>query len=477
MMAQPALTRAFQALTPAQAGLLLAIISLLNLLYALSLPVHPDEAYYWVWSRNLQLGYYDHPPLIAYLNRLAASIFGDNALAIRMVAVACMSGAAFYIYLTARAAFGNAAGSVALLLCLVLPAVTVAYAITTPDSPLVLFWAMALHHGLRAAALEGRTRDWLLCGLAAGLALLAKYTAVLFIAGLALFILLRRPRLLLSWKPWAGLALALLAFSPVIAWNAANGFESFLFQYHHGSSDSFAVRWGPFFEFLGGQFLIASPVIFVLMVWAALRPRAVWPSDSRLYLAILFLFPLCFFLWKGLFEKMQLNWAVPAIIAALPLVADFILQRGLKRTALAGFALALLISLVLRFPMAVGLTGEQNIHNRLFGFSEMVREVDRLRQPGDMIFADHLQRASILWLELEGQPRVRIPTQSRRSEYSRWDAGSDWSSMAGLYVSTNDRLNELQALFGHAELIRDFTAERPGFKSRHFLIYRVGRKE
>jgi len=36
-----------------------------RLIIAALVPLHPDEAYYWEWSRHLAAGYFDHPPAIA----------------------------------------------------------------------------------------------------------------------------------------------------------------------------------------------------------------------------------------------------------------------------------------------------------------------------------------------------------------------------------------------------------------------------
>ena len=82
----------------------LFFIIVINLLYNFSLPLHPDEAYYWVWSQNLQLSYYDHPPMVAYLIKLF-TMFSDSEWTIRLVSVTATSSAAWMIYLLARKMF------------------------------------------------------------------------------------------------------------------------------------------------------------------------------------------------------------------------------------------------------------------------------------------------------------------------------------------------------------------------------------
>jgi len=48
-------------------------------------PLHPDEAYYWLWSQHLSLGYYDHPPMVAYWIKAGTAIFGENPLGVRFL--------------------------------------------------------------------------------------------------------------------------------------------------------------------------------------------------------------------------------------------------------------------------------------------------------------------------------------------------------------------------------------------------------
>ena len=61
-----------------------------------------DEAYYNLWSSNLSLGYYDHPPMIAWWISLGKSVFGETTLGVRF----CASIAFFLVsILVARIAF------------------------------------------------------------------------------------------------------------------------------------------------------------------------------------------------------------------------------------------------------------------------------------------------------------------------------------------------------------------------------------
>jgi len=59
---------------------------LLNLVQAWQTELFDDEAYYWVCSRFLDWGYFDHPPMIALLIRIGSFIF-PSELGVRIFSV------------------------------------------------------------------------------------------------------------------------------------------------------------------------------------------------------------------------------------------------------------------------------------------------------------------------------------------------------------------------------------------------------
>src|SRR5438105_15690687 len=185
-------------------------------------PLTFDEAYYWMWSKHLAGGYYDHPPGVAAVIRLGTMIAGDTELGVRLVSILLALPMSWAVYRTAAILFGGVrvAATATVLLNVTLMA-AVGTLIVTPDAPLLVassFVVFAL-----AKVLEtGRGAWWLAVGVAAGAALLSKYTALFF--GPAILIWLIAVPKLRRWliSPWLYLGglVAAAIFAPVVKWNA-----------------------------------------------------------------------------------------------------------------------------------------------------------------------------------------------------------------------------------------------------------------
>src|SRR5690242_14833086 len=201
----------------------LAIVALtvLRLVGAIWTPLTFDEAYYWTWSQHLAGGYYDHPPAVAFVIRLGTLIAGDTELGVRLVSILLALPMSFAVYRTAAILFAGQrlAASATILLNVTLMA-AVGTLIVTPDSPLLVASSFVLF-SLAKVLETGRGVWWLAVGLAVGIALLSKYTALFF--GPAILIwLVSVPKMrkwLISPWPYLGAVVAFAIFSPVILWN------------------------------------------------------------------------------------------------------------------------------------------------------------------------------------------------------------------------------------------------------------------
>src|SRR6266702_8903559 len=206
----------------------LALVAL-RLVAAAFTPITFDEAYYWMWSKSLAGGYYDHPPMVAIVIRLGTIIAGDTELGVRLVSILLALPMSWVVYQAAAVLFGGrrVAATSAILLNVTLMA-AVGTMIVTPDAPLLVASSFVLF-SLAKVLQTGRGAWWLAVGLAAGTALLSKYTALFF--GPAILIWLMIVPKLRRWliSPWLYLGgiVSLAVFSPVILWNADHQWVSF----------------------------------------------------------------------------------------------------------------------------------------------------------------------------------------------------------------------------------------------------------
>ncbi len=288
-------------------------VTLLRLILAAMIPLSPDETYYWVWSVNLQPGYFDHPPMVALWIRAGTALFGNTPLGVRVAGPLAAAIGSVLLWRAGEDMFPKRhAGLSAAALLNAMLILGVGSIIMTPDTPLIFFWIAVLAALCRWLA-TGDGRWWLAAGAAAGAALLSKYTGLLLILAIFFWLVTRqdgRAALKTPW-PWAGLLLAALIFAPNMGWNAAHGWISYLKQ---GSRvTEFDVSRSAQFlaELVVGQFALVTPIIAVLLVLGLWRLRATREAGPALLLWLTLL-PAAVFLTHVISGRVQANW--PAVL-------------------------------------------------------------------------------------------------------------------------------------------------------------------
>jgi 4-amino-4-deoxy-L-arabinose transferase-like glycosyltransferase len=318
----------------------------IRLIVAATMPISADEAYYWLWAKALAPGYLDHPPMVALWIWAGTKIAGDSALGVRLLGpFAAAAGSLLLVSAGRDLAPGTQAGNRAAWILngtLVLNAGAV---LMTPDTPLLLFWTAALA-ALARLARTGDGKWWLAAGAAAGLALDSKYTAALLAPCMVLWLLLV-PNLrhwLRRWQPYAGGALALALFVPVLAWNAAHGWASFAKQGGREGDWHPAQAASNLAELIGGQIGLATPLLFALFCWGTWRlARAGGLREARTALPLIFtLLPVAVFLQHALGGRVQANW--PGVVYPAAALGAAMAGVGLWRAAtMLGLALSALV--------------------------------------------------------------------------------------------------------------------------------------
>jgi len=294
-------------------GCALSLWLALNLLQAGLTALSGDEAYYWVYSRNLAWGYFDHPPLVA-LSIAAGTELLPGEWGVRLFTV--LGGGVALVVLWLLASRPRA--KVFLPVLLAIPAFHVSGLLATPDAPLLLM--QALFWLVLAAYMRQPTRGWaLLLGVLSGLLLLAKYHGVLIVGFAAMGLFLTGYRR--GW--WLVVLAAVVVFAPHVYWQWLHEFVTW--RFHLGGRPATGFQW---------IYPLGYPFETLLLLglglpWLLTRPQ-VTPTQvpAEVHLTrILYLTGVGILLFFGLMTlrgRVEPHWVSAA---AFPLVAAYFRRR------------------------------------------------------------------------------------------------------------------------------------------------------
>lgn len=290
----------------------IAGLAVLRGVFAATLDLRVDEAYYWTWSRESVISYLDHPPVIAWCIRAGTRLFGDTNFGVRFAGLAAMLCMQLLLADIVRRLVHDIRYVVFAAL---LPEASIHYGLgmakITPDIALIPL-ALAMLWSLVRLWQSDDLRWWLLAGLFGGLAIMSKYTAVLLLPAVLAFAFVpkwRRRQLASPWF-WSSGVIAILVASPMLYWNGIHDWVSFRFQLDRQDQ---VAGWSARFlgDFLGQQFLLVGlvllPMVMTGVAMLAVRGyRRLEPVPILLSTAVIV--PFGFFLRHGLDARVGDSW-------------------------------------------------------------------------------------------------------------------------------------------------------------------------
>lgn len=338
-----------------------------------------DESQYWLWSRDLDFGYYSKPPLIAWVIRLTTELAQSNAIFwVRLPAPLFHFATALILGLLGRNLFGSRTAFWIMLSYISMPAVTLGSAVISTDTIMAPFFSLALLFYFRLLQ-EKRAGDALLTGVMVGAAFLAKYAGVYFLicaALAAVFLPSARP----SWRHALLIVLAFLALAtPNIIWNVLNDLSTFEHtldnaDWVRGSGDGLTLKYLKLAEFFFSQFGVFGPILFGTLL--ACIVRAI-PTQARIL--VFFSVPVIAIVCvQALLSKAYANWAVAAYFGGTVVVVAMLIERHmrlLKISVWIGMVAAIALPVLTSVAYDVSIDGEKPAMKRLLGREKMSRDI------------------------------------------------------------------------------------------------------
>lgn len=418
-----------------------------------------DEAYYWQWSRRLDWSYFSKGPLIAYFIRIGTILFGNTVLGVRFHTV-CLSIFTLYVsYVLFLRLFPKEYPGALLLAVFYhsIPVMMVGSMISTIDPPFIALWVTGTW-ALHTAVHEQKNWAWLLLAISIGLGILAKYTMLLFLFTVILYMTLSpkgRTRLKHP-APYLSIFCGLLFLAPPLIWNQQHDWVT----YHHTSDISHIDA-----EFIGYENLlyfpemivvqagVISPVLFVLlaigMVYHIRKSFLTHWNDSSLLLTCSFLPVFVLYTLVSLKRTINPNWLAamyPAMILAGAQYWGMKLSEGKgKAWVISGSVLGFAMCLIMLFFdvfYAAGFTAiaQYDPSARLKGWHEMAEIAEEAanelpKEKPYFYFSTRYQIPSQLAFYVDGQPvTYSVPHPFPDTQYDVWGGSEVLIGQNALFV-------------------------------------------
>jgi Dolichyl-phosphate-mannose-protein mannosyltransferase len=384
----------------------------LGLLQACFSELWDDEAYYWVYSRHLDWGYFDHPPMIALLIKIGYGIF-HNELGVRLLIVLVNT---LTLWVTARL-IASKDNKLFYLLIGSMGAMQIGGMLAVPDVPLI-FFAAVYFWVYRNFVNEQTWKNTILLGLSMALMFYSKYHGIL----LVFFTLLSNINLLKVFKFYVAVVITTLLFLPHVYWQYTHGFPSLQYHLVDRNASSYDISYS--LDYLGGQLLLFGPLLGWLILYYAFRCPIQNSFERALKFCVIGV--LSFFLLSTFKGRVEANWTVMLFTPVVILAHQAIVRKGWsQKWLLYTLPVTLLLVLVVRVYMVWDFMPGVEIRPEIHHNREWTAQVAARAQGKPVVFVNSYQKPS-KYMFYTGQLSYSLNSRyARRSQYNFWDTETE----------------------------------------------------
>lgn len=388
-------------------------IVFINLIQSYFTPIIKDEAYYWRWSQDLDWGFFDHPPLVAFIIKLSSFFFAD-ALGIRFITVllnALMIKIIWELIPVKNKTHKNSA-FIFFMILMAMPFVNLYGFITTPDAPLLFFSALYLL-ALKRFEAKSQLFNILFLSLAAALLIYTKYFGGIVILLSFIF----NPKLFLKKSTYLVGILAFIILIPYLYWLYNNDFISL--NYHLFQRKSIGYLQPKFvYGYLLGTIGILNPALILLLFWQLVKKK-VAVSKENSFMIRMFVGYLAFFFLYSFRSWIEAHWIAFAVIPMTLLLYDLCIlnMKLFNQVKYIG-----IISIVLIFGLRIAITLNLPLKTEFhIQKKDYFTSIDKFAEDRVVIFINSYQNASKYSYYTKKDAYSINDIYYRPNQYSLWN--------------------------------------------------------
>lgn len=317
-----------------------------------------DESYYLTYAKQLQINYFDHPPIVAiWIKFFTANLaLEDHLFFVRLGSFIGCALSSYFIYKairnisTAKAAFTGV-----FLYNISFYATITAGLFIFPDTPQMVFWTGAMYFITQILKNDKQLMPWIFFGVCAGLSIMSKVHAVFLWSGVFLYALFYKRTWFSNKGFYLAATITALIVSPILIWNIQNDFITFRF---HG--ERVEVKESTGFNTIGlvreivGQLIVNNPFTVVMVIIFFAKKRY-YNTTAALRVFKLMGIPLLLIIFFiAIFRTSLPHWSGPAYISLLPIAAIGLSEmNAAKFKIIYSSAIAYTVLLMLVIALAV----------------------------------------------------------------------------------------------------------------------------
>lgn len=284
----------------------LAIWLVINLIQSYFTELAHDEAYYWMYSKYLSWGYFDHPPMIALIIKIGYAIF-NNELGVRFIICLIGSGTLLLLFKLIDQPDKKLYFFIILTMSIGMVSTHVCGWIAIPDTPVIFL--VALFYYLYKIYLDNDSiKIAIIISVVIALMLYSKYHGVLVM----FFTLISNINLVKRKSFWIIVTFSAILMIPHLIWQLKNDFPTF--GYHLiGRSSSYELSYTT--NYILGQLLISGPLVGFIIIYHAFGFKSSSPFEKSLKFNMIGTF--IFFFISSFKGRVEPHWTA---IAYIPLI-------------------------------------------------------------------------------------------------------------------------------------------------------------